>query len=475
MGLFKGYQLIGEDNAPAQSGSDAVSPLPSSSSGLLATSQAGLAVHSLQGDGQVTTRMATEEIQAQLAERTRQLEAERARAQQAFNELLRLAADLCVEAFDTELKRRGEGRALKWTPAELREFIVRHVRPRLDAAHLAEDANLAAEHQALREADAQMQAEHNRLKVIAEQDAKELAALRPLMAERERELTSLRDTLRVGGAAISAQWSADAATVAPASMPVVPTPAEPPAPPKASQPDAAPRADPGRVDELVRLMAATGLARVSRIRERLATAWGLDAKSGSVRNVINTASAEKLIRMYEAKADWQGAPKSLFVELTTEGRERAVALGVSPVLSEITPGLQRGLKPEHVHLVLRAVEILQTEGYQAVRMFPNRVLLPDGLEYHPTISAIGADGREIYVECEREAATTDRSARWRLAALAGGGEVHLVTTSQPIQEALVSEINLAKAGRPFRLLVCNVADYGKKQRGRDGSVWIYQN
>jgi hypothetical protein len=477
MGLFMGFQILGDEDGPAQSNGNAAHSPPSASAAAL------------------TVQAAAEEIQAQLAERTRQLEAERSKAQQAFNELLRLAADLCIEAFDAELKRRGEGRALKWTPAELRDFIVRHARPKLDAASHAGDADLAAEHQALREAHAQLQAEHNRLKVIAEQDSKELAALRPLMAERERELTSLRDTLHARAATVSAKPSAptpppSAAVSAPVSASVVSAPTEPPfdassalsagfaqgrpALPMADPPDALPRADPGRVDELVRLVAATGLARVNRIRGRLATAWGLDAKSGSVRNVINTAIAQKLFSMYEIKADWQGAA-SLFVELTATGRERATALGVPPVLSEIAPGLQRGLKPEHVHLILRAVEVLQTEGCQSVQMFPGRVLLPDGLEYHPTLSATGPDGREIYVECERETATADRSTRWQLAALAGGGVVHLMTTSQPTQEALVSEINLAKTTKPFRLLACNISEYMKKRRGRDGSLWIYQN
>jgi len=55
-----------------------------------------------------------------------------------------------------------------------------------------------------------------------------------------------------------------------------------------------------------------------------------------MRMVLDEAVRAGFIKLFEAKADWQGAAKSLFVELTTAGLARARALGVEAAPSEIT-------------------------------------------------------------------------------------------------------------------------------------------
>ena len=79
------------------------------------------------------------------------------------------------------------------------------------------------------------------------------------------------------------------------------------------------------------------------------------------------------------------------------------------------------------------------------------------------------------IECERDRVPHDRSERWLRAAEAGGGELRLITTTAQAQEGLVSEINTAKLAQAFRLRAANVSDYSQGKRGRDGSIWTYQN
>jgi len=44
------------------------------------------------------------------------------------------------------------------------------------------------------------------------------------------------------------------------------------------------------------------------------------------------------------------------------------------------------------------------EGYQAVKLFPDRVMLPERQEYQPVLTAVSREGKRLYVECEREKA-----------------------------------------------------------------------
>lgn len=108
-------------------------------------------------------------------------------------------------------------------------------------------------------------------------------------------------------------------------------------------------------------------------------------------------------------------------------------------------------------------------------VFAGRVMLAEEQVYQPTISAIDPDGSQIYVECEREKVDEPREKRWRLAALAGNGRLWLMTTTPAMQEALVSEINLARGDRSLAVAVANVVDYTNGRRGKEGALWTYRS
>ena len=445
--LFSGYRRLNT----AEAASPAAVPSPAAARSLEPGPAAG--TPPADEDAKALVR----ELKRLLEERTRQWHTEAARAQRVFGVLIELASELCMAEFDAELKRRGE--LLRGSPDTLKDFITAQIKPRLDASALAGNLELAAQHQALQGEHARLQGEHSRLSVIVEQAESELAALRERLARDETE----------AGAPAEAETPRPEREPSPAPRARADAPDDPAGEPA----DTEGRVDRGRVDELVRLVAATGLARLSKIREKLATAWRVETRSASMRNAVNAASGAGFIKLFEARAEWRGAAKAVFVELTAAGLARAQALGVEPAPSEIAEGVRRGFTLEHLNLILRAADILKKEGYRTVQVFPGRVMLPDGQEHRPMLAAAKADGRQIYIECER--AEAERGAHWQLAALANGGGVWLMTTTPAMQTLLVSEINLARTGQPFALKACNVGDYAQNQRGRDKSMWLYQS
>jgi hypothetical protein len=395
------------------------------------------------------------ELKRLVQERTCQWHAESARAQRVFGVLIEMAGELCMAEFEAELKMRSRD-LLQGSPDKLKAFLVAVLKPKLDAAKLAGKADLPAVYQQLQAAHGQLQSEHGRLVVDAELSKQEVIALRQQLAGAEAALAEAGRRLT-------------AVTESPAASALKEEPL--PAAPAANM--AVAKADNGRVDELVRLIAATGLARLNKIRERLATAWDVVAKGGSVRNVVNAAKEAGYIKLFEAKADWQGPAKPIFVELTAAGARRAQLLGVEPTRSEIAEGIQRGFTLEQLNLILRAAELLNEEGYRTVTIFPKSVMLSGDQMYQPTLSAISPDGSPIYVECEREKVDEPRDQRWRLAALAGNGQLWLITTTPAMQDALVSEVNLSRLRAPFAFAAANVVDYTSNRRGKTGGVWTY--
>lgn len=471
-GLFSGYHYLGDESPqpPAYGADQTAGTLPA----------APVTDHQ-----QITA----EQRQVLLETLEQQLTMERTKTGQFATLLQSLARDLCPQALDDERRQIGDGKLAAWPPEKWLAFIRDRVKSQATPAVPGDDdlsrqyGLLVQDLAELKGENAQLQSEHARLKELIAARAQEMASLGHVarIDRLPQKLAPADAELVMSPVPISASM---AAVPAPPSVPALPpavTPASGDAattvgesrPPVEQRP--APKADPARVDELVRLIAATGLARLSRIREKLAAMWGVEPRSGSIQNVANTALGQGLIQVFEARiGDWQGA-KPKFLELTPTGMTRAREMDVMPVVNELAPGLKRGLTIEMVNLILRAADILGEVGYQRVTVFPEQIALADGLTYPPAISAVAPDGSRLYVECEREKVSADRSARWRLAARAGAGQVWLVTTNAQMQKALVSEINLARADHPFRLAVCNVADYGNGKRGRDGDIWLYRN
>ena len=433
-GLFAGYRRL--------DGAEAALPAPAVPSALPARSLASVAPLPPAVPGAAVLE-SPDELLHMLDECGREVQEARLKAGQVLEVLVDLAGALCKAEFDAKLKEHGN--LLAWAPAEIKEFILLQVERRLNISRLADKVNLAEQYHRLEEKYGALKSENSRLKVMFQQAELELAALREPLAQDEP----------------SDQAQAE-------DLPAADTEA-------ADQAAAEPTTDLGRTDDLVRLIAATGLARLSRIREKLALAWQVVPKSASVRIALNAAHEAGFIKLFETRTDWRGAAQSVFVELTPAGHARARELQVEPAESEIAEGVRRGLDLGRLNLILKAADILKDEGYQSVRMFPNKVMLPEDREHAPVLSVVDAEGVRHYVECERERVNGDRVNHWQLAAMANGGAVWLITTTPALQGQLVDDLHAARKSKAFEILACNVSSYLQKERGRDQSMWLHQS
>jgi hypothetical protein len=436
--LFAGYRRL--------DGAEAASPAPIVPSALPARSLASIApLPPVVLPAAVLE--SPDELLHMLDECGREVQEARLKAGQVLEVLVDLAGALCKAEFDARLKEHGN--LLAWAPADIKEFILLQVERRLNISRLADKVNLAEQYHRLEEKYGALKSENSRLKVMFQQAELELAALREPLAQDETS------DAQPAEAATENMSSADTEAVDEAA--------------------AEPVTDLGRTDDLVRLVAATGLARLSRIREKLALAWQVVPKSASVRIALNAAHEAGFIKLFETRTDWRGAAQSVFVELTPAGHARARELQVEPAESEIAEGVRRGLDLGRLNLILKAADILKDEGYQSVRMFPNKVMLPENLEHAPVLSVVDTEGVRHYVECERERVNGDRVHHWQLAAMANGGAVWLITTTPALQGQLVDDLHAARKNKPFGILACNVSSYLQKERGRDQSMWLHQS
>ncbi len=344
-----------------------------------------------------------------------------------------LAEVICPAALDQE--RRTKGQALDdWMAEQWIDFISDKARERL----------LKAE-QAIRRYET-LQLAYNHL--LEEQ--RQAAGIKPPLEAAPATAVEPGSQLRLG-----------LETNLPATV----------SPPPESEPT--PKVDPARLDDLVRVLATTGLARANRVREKLSALWGLDRRSDVFRQVVDAAVAVGYLRVQTVRREWSDAPAQL-MELTEPGRAQAQLLGCRLAAPEYAEGSRRQLSPETISLVLHAAELLQANGYSDVCPFPTPVALPNGVTYSPALSARDSGAGIVYIECEREGTLLPRDERWRQAAQVGGGALRLITTTQAIQSRLTTEINLVRMHASFRLLVFNVNDCLKGKRGPDGSIWLYQ-
>jgi len=135
---------------------------------------------------------------------------------------------------------------------------------------------------------------------------------------------------------------------------------------------------------------------------------------------------------------------------------------------------------EHTVLVIQAVNILEAAGYEIVSKGEINILLENNRLSSPDILA-RQEGREIYIEVERDVNKGNRAAReqkWQNAFDAGQGNIYVFCETPQLQKRLVQEINhaLASEGRLARAntFMTNLEDLEAGQRHPDGSIWLSQ-
>lgn len=384
-----------------------------------------------------------------LVERERQLATTARRASDLQRRLMQLAEAVCPAAVDDECRRNGQ--ALESWPSErLIDFISENGRERLLRAD-----------QALRQYTTLQKAYAALL-----EEKRQWTETKPLDEAVGLGTTSPSKIEPEAGHAVPSPPEGHEPAPAPASGQAAPKS-------QARESTPAPKVDPARLDDMVRLIATTGLVRANRIREKLSALWGIDRRGSVFSQIVEAAVAAGYLGVKPVRCDWPGAPAHL-MELTEQGQAQARRLGCHLTPPEGLEGTRRGLPAEIISLVLQAAELLQANGYTDVCPFPNPIALPDGATYNPALSAKDQTAATVYIECEREHVLLPRDERWRLAARVGGGIMHLITTTQAIQDRLTTEVNLVRVHASFRLLALNVNDCLKGRRGSDGSIWLYQ-
>jgi hypothetical protein len=365
----------------------------------------------------------------------------------AVRALIGLAEALCVGPWDEE-KRAGHNPE-EWPPERIGEFVIRHLRGIVRTAALANRPQLAehCEHLARELVDACHDIGRLRVQLQFAQKAANKPAERTAQAVAGRR----RMPAQASGPNRPAKIVVDAAAVR------ADTPPGEAAPPK-------------RVDDLLLLITASGLARNDEICQRLAARWDDDATSHEAGQVIAIAIQRSLVEARGCAADWASNKSGQFLLLTPAGSARATKLGVDPATSAYEVSQSRNWTPEHLYLALKATEMLTAEGYTDVDLTPGTVPT-DGAEYWPDLSAREGAGL-VQIECpiSREKARVNN---WSVVERAGGGTIRLIAPNRKTMYAITSEIKASNGARAT-IWASNVTDYLTAQRGPSGTLWLHQ-
>ena len=199
---------------------------------------------------------------------------------------------------------------------------------------------------------------------------------------------------------------------------------------------------------LILVAGDTGLAWRIDIAEQLAAWWGVRRDSGGVRRAFKRGVDNGLIEMRRPAQEIVAWRPGYLVRLTAQGREAFRFLrGEDPNPSQLSELMRRHKTLEHVALNLKIAEVLWQVGYNSIEIFPDTVPVGDGRVYYPDLK-VEKDGRNIYVECERQIEGKQSkllAKKLDLYRLAAGDSMYFATPSEKEMEALRNLI-LASVG-----------------------------
>ncbi len=413
-------------------------------------------------------------MQSMIDQKTRLFEAAQWEKAEAITELKQIAQTLCEEAWDTK-SRAGEDPEA-WPPKLIADLIVQSLGVALRNARLSQDPALPQKHQQALDELAKTRADNHRLRQrarAAEDAIRELKAAamkeavkQPKAAEKQSE--PVRDGKRLEVQNVtedtvkrnSIETRGDDGNKAQAAI------ASP----------AAVEAGSGnsRVDDVIRVIAQTGLCRWKDISTRLAELWEVRSSTGTIDSAIKRGIEIGLLRTEEVRLEWGGKPTGKVLILTEEGKRCAASLGVAPAESHYTRGVAIHKDGSHFYAILEVAAILATQ-YARVDFFPPAVMVEGG-KYYPDVIAATAEGGRIFVEVERgtHKDERDREAKWLRAAAANKGTVYVVTPNQEVMIAIVAEIceiRDRQAGQIDRVMAFNVRAYRERRGQNLESLW----
>jgi hypothetical protein len=231
-----------------------------------------------------------------------------------------------------------------------------------------------------------------------------------------------------------------------------------------------------RVDDVVRVIAETGLCRAKDVRVLLMKQWELSSGKPAVRH-IEAAIKTALVEQIDVRLEWGGQPNANILILSQAGRALAEAMDVKIVRGQYEVGMAAHLSAEHLYIILEVADILAVESYSQIDPFPPPVLVSSGNCY-PDLTAIDPTGQRLLIEVERGTYKNgnEREAKWLQAAEAGGGVIHLVTPNNEVMMAVLDEVKQILARRDQRAVIraCNIREYRKGARGVNGAIWTFE-
>jgi hypothetical protein len=232
---------------------------------------------------------------------------------------------------------------------------------------------------------------------------------------------------------------------------------------------------------MLKLIGGTGTSLRQDILKNSAAHFGIqEPDSKSLRDALDGLASRGFITLTEIYTGERGRP-AMTANLTVLGEAAFVFLTRElPRIGDFQAMRPHHSTDEHTVLVIQAVKISEAAGYEIVSKGEINILLENNRLSSPDILA-RKEGREIYIEVERDVNKGNRSAReqkWQNAFDAGQGNIYVFCETPQLQKRLVQEINhaLASEGRLARAntFMTNLEDLQAGQRHPDGSSWRSQ-
>ena len=410
------------------------------------------------------------------------------RARRARDALHRVAEALCSHELDRVRKDDASSLSV-WDADKIADLIIREVRQQLDQIDLAgvlgQDAvtqrqQANADANALRDELSRTQRQlaatertHRQNEARAEAAEKQIVVLEQTVADLQRRLaTAMAVPTQTMGTL--AQPSTPTSDLIDASTPPplhrLHTGPEPEWMAKWRQTETF-----ERDAALVMAMGETGECRRNRLADLVGDRLGLQPKGGGVKRIFPRVVKMGLVETVPFQQVIRGRSTHL-LKLTPQGQKAYLFLTrTEPVPSLLDEMLMRHKSSEHAYLNMEAADLLEEAGYTVDRC-PPEISLSEGGKFVPDLGVTSSAGEVLWIEVERDTRKSPqaRKTKWANYYEATGGHFVIVTADCSAMDKISSEIAFWAGTRPLRVWMTNVTEAKAGDRGRDGSIWLYQ-
>ena len=226
---------------------------------------------------------------------------------------------------------------------------------------------------------------------------------------------------------------------------------------------------------LVMVMGETGECRRNRLADLVGDRLGLLPRGGGVKRIFPRSVKMGLVETVPFQQVIRGRSTHL-LKLTPQGQKAYLFLTrTEPVRSLLDKMLVRHRSPEHAYLNMEAADLLEEAGYTVDR-YPPEISLSEKGKFVPDLGATSSSDEVLWIEVERDTRKSPQARRtkWTNYYEATGGHFVIVTADRSAMDKISSEIAFWAEARPLRIWMTNITEAKAGDRGRDGSIWLYQ-